>query len=126
VEGHAAGPVNETNSVSNLAINQKVDTEPGIELAEDIEIWNNPANMNVNPEVRILLTSDSGNIGAGIFDINGREVKMFTHGNNVGDNVLEIKWDCRDDENTKVMPGLYFFAFRGNSHTKVKQIFVTE
>ena len=108
----------------NVAEKQNEETQ--ISLIEDIEIWNNPANMTINPEVRILLKSDLQNIDAGIFDINGKPVKMFTCGNSAGNNILEIKWNCTDDKDQQVKPGIYFFALRSNSSREAKQIFVVK
>ena len=114
---------------ADITKKQEDDDDPEA-LIEDIEIWNNPVNININPEVRILLKSDAQNdtqtIDAGIFDINGKPVKMFTYGNNAGDNTLEIKWDCTDEDDQQIKPGVYFFALRNSNSKKAKQIFLVK
>lgn len=99
---------------------------PGPDERDAVEVWNNLVDLSKNPEVRIMIKSDSNNFDAVILNMNGKCIKELRPGSRWNSTTYEYKWNCKDSRSKIVNPGVYLFVLKSDNKRIIKRVFIKE
>ncbi len=80
-------------------------------LIASVEAWPNPFNAGTSVS---FTNSESGGVTVGIYDIQGRLMRLLVNGVLAADSYVE-HWDGRDDSGHLLSSGVYFARMRAGS-----------